>query len=118
VSAACALVLFALLDTRDPTTIVVTIAVIMSLTHAMMFGPQAAFMPELFGTRTRYSGASLGCQVAAAISGGLAPIIATGLLAWAGATWPIALYLIALAIVTFATTMVAAETRHLDIARA
>ena len=118
VSAACALVLFGLLDTRDPTTVVVTIAVIMSLTHAMMFGPQAAFMPELFGTRTRYSGASLGCQVAAAISGGFAPIIATGLLAWAGATWPIALYLIALAVVSFVATMVAAETRHLDIARA
>nr|WP_246696990.1 MFS transporter [Methylobacterium planeticum] len=118
ISAACALVLFGLLDTRDPTTVVVTIAVIMSLTHAMMFGPQAAFMPELFGTRTRYSGASLGCQVAAAISGGFAPIIATGLLAWAGATWPIALYLIVLAGVSFVATMVAAETRHLDIARA
>src|SRR5947209_8448906 len=118
ISAACALVLFGLLDTRDPTTVVVTIAVIMSLTHAMMFGPQAAFMPELFGTRTRYSGASLGCQVAAAISGGFAPMIATGLLAWAGATWPIALYLIALAVVSFVATIVAAETRHLDIARA
>ena len=118
VSAACALVLFSLLDTRDPTTVVLTIAVIMSLTHAMMFGPQAAFMPELFGTRTRYSGASLGCQVAAAISGGFAPIIATGLLAWAGATWPIALYLIFLAVVSFVATMVAAETRHLDITRA
>ena len=118
ISAVCALVLFALLDTRDPTTVVLTIAVIMSLTHAMMFGPQAAFMPELFGTRTRYSGASLGCQVAAAISGGFAPMIATGLLAWAGATWPIALYLIALAIVSFVATMVAKETRHLDIARA
>ncbi|WP_246688007.1 MFS transporter [Methylobacterium sp. WL120] len=118
VSACCALVLFSLLDTRDPTTVVLTIAVIMSLTHAMMFGPQAAFMPELFGTRTRYSGASLGCQVAAAISGGFAPIIATGLLAWAGATWPIALYLITLAVVSFVATMVAAETRHLDITRA
>ena len=118
VSGCCALVLFSLLDTRDPTTVVLTIAVIMSLTHAMMFGPQAAFMPELFGTRTRYSGASLGCQVAAAISGGFAPIIATGLLAWVGATWPIALYLITLAVVSFVATMVAEETRHLDITRA
>lgn len=118
ISALCAVVVFALLDTRDPTIIVLTIAVIMSLTHAMMFGPQAAFMPELFGTRTRYSGASLGCQVAAAISGGFAPMIATGLLAWVGATWPIALYLIALAAVSFIATMAAAETRHLDIARA
>jgi MHS family shikimate/dehydroshikimate transporter-like MFS transporter len=90
----------------------------MSLTHASMFGPQAAFMPELFGTRLRYSGASLGCQVAAAISGGFAPMIATGLLAWAGATWPIVLYLIALAAISLVATIYATETRDLDIARA
>jgi hypothetical protein len=83
-----------------------------------MFGPQAAFLPELFGTRVRYSGASLGCQIAAAISGGFAPMIATGLLAWAGAPWPIALYLIALALITLAATLAAKETRDLDIARA
>ena len=117
-SALCALVVFPLLDTRDPTIVVLSIAVIMSLTHATMFGPQAAFMPELFGTRVRYSGASLGCQVAAAISGGFAPMIATGLLAWAGATWPIALYLITLAAITLLATIYATETRDLDIARA
>ena len=109
--------LFWLLDTKDPTIVVLSIAVVMSLTHASMFGPQAAFMPELFGTKLRYSGASLGCQIAAAISGGLAPVIATGLLAWAGATWPISIYLIILGLITIAATLAAAETRHLDIAR-
>lgn len=118
VSALCALVVFPLLETRDPTIVVLSIAIIMSLTHASMFGPQAAFMPELFGTRVRYSGASLGCQIAAALSGGFAPMIATGLLAWAGATWPIALYLIGLAGITLVATLYATETRDLDITRA
>ena len=44
-----------------------------------MYGPQAAFLSELFGTRVRYSGASLGYQ-RAPLSGGLAPLIAAGLL--------------------------------------
>jgi MHS family shikimate/dehydroshikimate transporter-like MFS transporter len=83
-----------------------------------MFGPQAAFLPELFGTRVRYSGASLGCQVAAALSGGFAPVIATGLLAWAGATWPISLYLIGLGLISFIATLAAHETREMDIAKA
>jgi len=71
----------------------------MSLTHALMFGPQAAFLPELFGTKVRYSGASLGCQVSAAISGG-SPDDAPGndllpqgvaALVWAGYTAALAL---------------------------
>ncbi|MEA1834913.1 MFS transporter [Methylobacterium durans] len=118
VSAVCAFVVFGLLDSRDPMVITATIAIAMSLTHASMFGPQGAFMPELFGTRVRYSGASLGCQVAAAISGGFSPIIASGLLAWAGTTWPISIYLLVLAVITFAATLAATETRHLDIGRA
>jgi hypothetical protein len=44
--------------------------VTMTLTHALLFGPKAAFMPELFRAQVRYSGASLGVNVAAALSGG------------------------------------------------
>ena len=116
-SALVAFPIFWLLETRNPTIVVITIAVAMSLTHGTMFGPQAAFLPELFGTRTRYSGASLGCQVAAALSGGLSPILATALLAWAGATWPISLMMIALAAITLVATIAATETRDVDIAR-
>lgn len=116
-SALVAFPVFWLLETRNPTIVVITIAVAMSLTHGTMFGPQAAFLPELFGTRTRYSGASLGCQVAAALSGGLSPILATALLAWAGATWPISLMMIALAAITLVATIAATETRDVDIAR-
>jgi MHS family shikimate/dehydroshikimate transporter-like MFS transporter len=116
-SAAAAFPVFWLLETKDPTIVVATIAVVMSITHGMMFGPQAAYMPELFGTRVRYSGASLGCQIAAAISGGFSPIIAAALLGWAGATWPISLYLIGLAIITLVAVSSSHDTSDVDILR-
>jgi MHS family shikimate/dehydroshikimate transporter-like MFS transporter len=116
-SALCAFPIFWILDTKDPLIVVVGVAVVMSITHGLMFGPQAAYMPELFGTRVRYSGASLGCQIAAAISGGFSPIIATALLGWVGATWPISIYLIGLAAITFIAVAFSGETRDLDMMR-
>jgi MHS family shikimate/dehydroshikimate transporter-like MFS transporter len=102
--------LFQLLDSKDPTTITLTIAVAMILCHGMMFGPQAAFLPELFGTKVRYSGASLGCQISAALSGGFAPLIATSLLGLAGGTQGISLYLIGLGSITLVAVFAARET--------
>jgi MFS transporter, MHS family, shikimate and dehydroshikimate transport protein len=116
-SAVCAFAVFTLLDTRNPTIVVASIAVIVSITHAMMFGPEAAYLPELFGTKTRYTGCSIGCQVAAAISGGLAPVVATGLLGWSGSTWPISIYLVVLAAITLVSALASTETRDLDMLR-
>ena len=114
-SAVLAFPLFMLLDTKDTLTITLTIAVVMSLTHGLMFGPQAAFLPELFGTKVRYSGASLGCQVSAAISGGFAPLIATALLTWENGTRSISLYLIGLAAVTLLAVIASKETAFRDL---
>jgi MFS transporter, MHS family, shikimate and dehydroshikimate transport protein len=72
--------------------------------------PEAAWVAELFPARLRYSGASLGFQLGAALSGGLTPILASALLLWTGATWSISVYLIAAAIVTLAATFAAQET--------
>jgi MHS family shikimate/dehydroshikimate transporter-like MFS transporter len=116
-SAVCAFAVFTLLDTRNPTIVVASIAVIVSITHAMMFGPEAAYLPELFGTKTRYTGCSIGCQVAAAISGGLAPVVATGLLGWSGSTWPISIYLVVLAAITLVSALASTETKDLDMLR-
>jgi hypothetical protein len=58
----------------------------------------------------RYSGASLGANVAAALSGGFSPLIATALLAWAGSYWPVSLYIIGLSIITIVATLIAPET--------
>jgi MHS family shikimate/dehydroshikimate transporter-like MFS transporter len=112
-SIASAFPIFWLLDTKDPAAVIAGLAIIMNLTHAIGFGIGASWMPELFGTRVRYTGASIGCQVSAAISGGFAPIIATALLAWAGATWPVSLYLIALGLIA-AVAVIAARETHTD----
>ncbi|GLS57316.1 MFS transporter [Methylobacterium gregans] len=110
-SIAFAFPLFTLLDTRDPTIITLTVAVALSFGQGIMFGTGAAWMSELFEARLRYSGASLGFQVGAALSGGFTPLIAAALLTWsAGATWPISVYLIALACVTLLATLAAPET--------
>ena len=112
-SIACAFPVFWLLDTRDPVFVVTGLALVMNVTHAIGFGIGASWMPELFGTRVRYTGASLGCQVSAALSGGFAPIIATALLAWTGATWPVSLYLVALGLVA-AVAVIAAKETHAE----
>jgi MHS family shikimate/dehydroshikimate transporter-like MFS transporter len=81
--------------------------------HAPMYGPQAAFLAELFGTRVRYSGASLGSQLSSVLAGGLSPFIATALLPYGRGA--LASYMIAMALVTIVAVLVASETRHLTI---
>ena len=86
------------------------------LGHAAMYGPQAAFFAELFGTHVRYSGASIGYQLASPFAGGLAPLIATALLKWSNQrTWPVSAYLAATAALTVAAVLLAEETVHGDI---
>ncbi|QBI55733.1 MFS transporter [Streptomonospora litoralis] len=83
--------------------------------HAAMYGPQAAFFSELFGTRTRYSGASIGYQLASIVAGGLAPLIATWLLAQFGSAVPVSAYVAAACVVTVVAVALARETRGRDL---
>lgn len=108
---------FWMMDTRNATVAVLAIALGL-IGHSAMYGPQAAFFPELFGTRVRYSGVSLGYQLAAPLAGGLAPIIATALLGWSGGRpWPIVLYLLANSAITVTAVGLAAETSGDDLSR-
>ncbi len=102
---------FELLEKRELIYVYFVIIASFSIYVAMMFAPQAAFFTELFGTNVRYSGASLGYQLAAALGGGLAPVIATRLLkATDGKPWPIALYLVVLAAIGTTAVFFARET--------
>jgi MHS family shikimate/dehydroshikimate transporter-like MFS transporter len=94
-----------------------TLAVVCALVggHSAMYGPQASFFSELFGTRVRYSGASLGYQLASVIAGGLSPLIATALLRRTGASWPIAVFIVGMAAVTTVSVFLAVETAHREI---
>jgi MHS family shikimate/dehydroshikimate transporter-like MFS transporter len=77
--------LFWLLNMGTPGVVIPTVIVALNLGHGLMFAPESTYFPELFGPNVRYSGASLGFQVSAAIGGGFAPVIATSLSVYMGA---------------------------------
>ncbi|HET8843046.1 MAG TPA: MFS transporter [Ktedonobacteraceae bacterium] len=108
----CAFPIFWLIDTGSP--ILIALGLSLGLfTTGLMYGPQAAFYSELFGAHVRYSGASLGYQSASIVAGGLAPFVATALLGIFGhVSWPISVYIIIMAIITFVSAYLAGETRH------
>jgi MFS family permease len=92
-------VYFAMLDTGVPA--LVFMAIVLSLVpHDIMYGPQAALIAEQFPGRLRYSGASLGYQLASVIAGGPAPLIATWLFAVYGSAYAIACYILACAVLS------------------
>jgi MFS family permease len=90
---------FPLLDSR--VSALMLLAIVASLiAHDMMYGPQAAFIAEAFPPRLRYSGSSLGYQLASLTAGGPAPLIATWLLAKYNSSTPIALYICICAVIS------------------
>ena len=115
-SALFAFPLFWLLDTRDPAIVILTIVIAISFGQMVMFGIGAPWYSELFTARLRYSGASLGFQVGAAISGGLSPLIAASLMAAFGGTWPVSIFLIVCAFITAFAAFMAPETANKQIA--
>ncbi|MET9497555.1 MFS transporter [Streptomyces sp. NPDC006552] len=105
---------FSLVDTASFGNLILAVTVGLVL-HGAMYAPQAAFFSEMFATRMRYSGASIGAQFASVAAGAPAPLIATALLADFGSSTPISLYVIAAALVTLLAVGVAKETRHRDL---
>jgi MHS family shikimate/dehydroshikimate transporter-like MFS transporter len=114
-SIAFAFPMFWLLDTKDSTIITLTVVAAISFGQMVGFSVGAPWYSELFPARLRYSGASLGFQIGAALSGGLTPIIAASLMAWSGATWPISVYLIACAGITLTAAITAPETARAEL---
>jgi metabolite-proton symporter len=105
---------FRLLDTREP--VLVFLAIAFSLVpHDIMYGPQAALIAEAFPDRLRYSGASLGYQLASVIAGGPAPLIATWLLKTYHSGSSIALLILAYAIVSLLATSMLKDYTNKDI---
>jgi len=84
--------------------------------HALMYAPQPALMAEMFPTRMRYAGVSLGYQVTAIFAGSLAPIVAVQLLGTYKSAVPIAVYLAVASVVTLVALAFARETRGISLA--
>lgn len=107
---------FALLNTAIPGW--VFLGVILSLIpHNMMYGPQAALIAESFTGRLRYSGASLGYQLASVIAGGPAPLIAAWLFAQYGSGYAIAGYILCCAILSLISTAMLKDYTNRDISQ-
>ena len=92
----------------------VTIALVL---HGAMYGPQAAFIAELFPTRIRYSGVSIAYQLTSIVAGSLAPIIALKLYQETKSAMPVALYVGLACLVSGVTALLARETRGIDLAQ-
>ena len=120
------------MNAGSPTLFIVAVVLSLALFHAWVYGPQAALIAERFGTRSRYSGASMGYQLAAPFAGGLAPIIALLLLSGksslaavgltgvvinvgAGSWQAVAVYMIVLAVISFASVLGLKELTKADI---
>jgi MFS family permease len=97
-----------------PAFVPIALVIGVNLGQDSMYGPQAAYFAELFGARVRYSGASLVYQLSSVFSGGLAPFIATVLLARYGAT-AVGVYMAASCALTVVATLYAPETRHTEV---
>ena len=101
---------FRMLDT-GMTPMVLAAVIVGLVLHGAMYGPQAAFIAELFPTRFRYSGASLAYQATSIFAGSLAPIIALALFKETKSAVPIAIYLFIAAAISAISALVARETR-------
>lgn len=106
-----AFVFFVLMDRAQPVAICVAVAVGL-LIHAIMYGPQAAFVTEQFPNRVRYAGASLAYTLAGIVGGGFAPLIITSLYKAYGSTSAVSLYVGATLVVTLIALLAAKETAH------
>ncbi|BBX34116.1 major facilitator superfamily protein [Mycolicibacterium mageritense DSM 44476 = CIP 104973] len=116
VGAACwGFIAYPMMDTGN--YLLIMAAIILGLViHALMYAPQPAIMAEMFPTRMRYSGVSLGYQVTSIVAGSFAPIIAVWLLERYASSVPIAIYLAGAAVITLFAVVVARETKGIDLA--
>lgn len=105
---------FPMMDTGNDLVILTAITIGLVF-HALMYAGQPSIMAEMFPTRMRYSGVSLGYQVTSIVAGSLAPIIATSLLQSSGSSVPVAVYLLASCVVTAVAVLALKETRGISL---
>lgn len=108
---------YAMLETRQEGWIVLAVVLSLAVGHAMLYSVQASLIPELFSTRVRCTGASIGYQLGSPLAGGLAPIIAAVLIkTFPGQYWPLAAYIILISLISLICVLLLSETSQKDIA--
>ncbi len=106
--------MFWLVDTGNPVLISLSFSIAL-FAWAAMYGPMGAFFSELFGTRVRYSGASLSYALAGVIGGAIAPSLSSVLLSATGSSWSISVYLLIMALISFISVLLLSETYRSDL---
>ncbi|MDN5759875.1 MAG: MHS family MFS transporter, partial [Tomitella sp.] len=106
---------FALFDTGNFWLMLIAHVLIFGIALSLAGGPTAAMFSEMFGTRVRYSGASVGYQVAGVFGAALSPIIAATLLEVTGTGYAIATYVAAMAVISLIAVLLIPESRHIDL---
>jgi metabolite-proton symporter len=116
---AFALPYYQLLGTGEPAWILLATVLALAGGHALLYSVQASLIPELFGTRLRYTGASLGYQLAVPIAGGLSPILAASLVeVFPDQPWLLGQYIIVLSAVSLGCVALLTETSQKDLSAA
>lgn len=100
---------FWMIGSGSPALILTAFVIVIPTCHAAMIGVQPSLLTEMFPADIRYSGLALGHEIGSVIAGGLAPVIATALLAQTREVWPIALYLVAIGVVTAVSVVLGAR---------
>ncbi|MGL5456414.1 MAG: MFS transporter [Citrobacter telavivensis] len=115
-SALFAFPFFWLVNTGTTWGVIVAMTLGVGIGVAAMLGTQGAFFSEVFPSRVRFSGLSLGREISAAASGGIAPLAAVLLSGMAdGASWPVACLAVAMSVITMVAVWFAPETHKLDL---
>jgi MHS family shikimate/dehydroshikimate transporter-like MFS transporter len=99
-----------MLESKSTALVFLAITIAMNFGHGLMFAPESCYFPELFGPRVRYSGATFGFQVSAAIGGGFAPIVATAMAGYVGGTTGVSIMMVVLGLITLIAALAARET--------
>jgi metabolite-proton symporter len=108
-----------LLGTLQPVAVVTAVVLSLALGHAMLYSVQGSLIPELFDTRLRYTGASIGYQLAAPIAGGSAPLIAAWLVhSFPGQPWLLVVYIAVICVLSLICVHFLAETSRKNLTAA
>ncbi|GAB3279688.1 MFS transporter [Sinomonas notoginsengisoli] len=109
--AAFAFPFFWLLQTKSEGLVLLALVIGIGVGNAAMFGPQGAFFSELFTSRVRFSGLSMGREIASAAVGGFVPLVAVALVGWSGHFWPVAVLTILICLTGVLAMSFSAETK-------
>jgi MFS family permease len=110
IAAASMFVFYNVVATRDPLLVTIAVMLAAGIIHPLMFSTEGSYFPELFPTRIRFTGVSIGKQFGVVLGGGIAPLVATSLFVQTGTTYAITAYYVVLALAAVIALGFARET--------